>query len=183
MSTVFEYGKCYGAEPSSIGQYEGQWLANLKEEIKNTSDYENNLLINLTWINWDDSLINWIFAFGSPENTKIWFAGTVDGVHWIIHTHYMRYLRMLGWKWEFVGNSITHFSTWFPRLMIQHNDLSYFEPTDMKYLFLSYNRKPRVWREELVKQLIENNLHTLGFITFEEGYFPEIDCQSKEHDQ
>jgi hypothetical protein len=67
--------------------------------------------------------------------------------------------------------------------MSKFNDFSSITNPSCKYLFLSYNRKPRQWREDLVKQLIENNLHTKGFITFEEGHFPEIDKMTKEYDK
>ena len=183
MTNVLEYGKFYGAEPRIIAKTEAIWFENLKKEISQTSDYPNNIVINCTWINIGEDMLNFIFQNGKPDTTKIWFAGTVDGVHFLHHTHSFKYLQLTGWNIEFVGNSMSHFHTWFPSLMFKFNDFSSITNPSCKYLFLSYNRKPRPWREELVKTLIENNLHTLGFITFEEGYFPEIDCQSKEHDQ
>ena len=183
MATVHEYGKVYGAEPPSIGEYERKWLDNLKSEIETTSDCEINLLINLTWINIGEDMLNWIFEHGKPDNCKLWLAGTVDGNEWILHTHSMKYLIMCGFKYEFVGNAIDHFHTWMPSLMIKHNNLDDFNIKDIKYLFLSYNRKPRPWREQLVRNLIDSNLHTKGFITFEEGHFSEIDKQTKDYDQ
>lgn len=183
MNTVIEYGKFYGAEPRVIAKTEAIWFENLKKEISQISDYPNNIVINCTWINIGEDMLNFIFQNGRPENTKIWFAGTVDGVHFLHHTHSFKYLQLTGWNIEFVGNSMTHFHTWFPSLMFKFNDLSSITNPSCKYLFLSYNRKPRPWREELVKTLIENNLHTKGFITFEEGHFPEIDTMTKEYDQ
>jgi len=183
MTNVLEYGKFYGAEPRVIAKTESSWFSNLKNEIANVSDYPNNILINCTWIHIGEDMLNFIFQNGNPTDTKIWFAGTVDGIHFLHHTHSFKYLQLTGWKIEFVGNSVTHFSTWFPNLMSKFNDLSIITKPACKYLFLSYNRKPRPWREELVKTLIENDLHLKGFITFEEGHFPVIDEMTKEYDQ
>lgn len=183
MTNVLEYGKFYGAEPRIIAKTEAIWFENLKKEISQTSDYPNNIVINCTWINIGEDMLNFIFQNGKPDTTKIWFAGTVDGVHFLHHTHSFKYLQLTGWNIEFVGNSMSHFHTWFPSLMFKFNDFSSITNPSCKYLFLSYNRKPRPWREELVKTLIENNLHTKGFITFEEGHFPEIDIITKEYDQ
>lgn len=183
MNTVLEYGKFYGAEPRLLGKTESVWFNYLKEEIAKYSDYPNNIVINTTWINVGEDMLNFIFQNGKPENTKLWFSGTVDGVHWLHHVHSFKYLQLTGWPIEFVGNSETHFHSWFPSVMVKFNDLSSVTAPSGKYLFLSYNRKPRPWRLDLVKNLIEQNLHTKGFITFEEGYFPEIDQFSKDYDQ
>lgn len=183
MRNILEYGKFYGAEPRVLGKTELVWFGNLKNEIANKSDYQNNIVINCTWLNIGEDMLNFIFQNGRPDNTKIWFAGTVDGLYWLHNTHSFKYLQLTGWPIEFVGNSSTHFSTWFPSVMFKFNDLSSITDPTCKYLFLSYNRKPRPWREELVKTLIENNLHTKGFITFEEGHFPEIDNQGRDCDQ
>lgn len=183
MTTILEYGKFYGAEPRVIGKIELVWFNNLKNQIANSSDYQTNIVINCTWLNIGEDMLNFIFQNGRPENTKLWFAGTVDGLYWLHHTHSFKYLKLTGWTIEFVGNSDTHYSTWFPNLMVKFNDLSSIVNPSCKYLFLSYNRKPRPWRIELVKTLIENNLHNKGFITFEEGHFSEVDNKTKEYDQ
>lgn len=183
MSNVLEYGRFYGAEPRVLGKTELVWFNNLKREIERFSEYPNNIVINCTWINLGEDILNFIFQNGKPDNTKLWFAGTVDGLYWLHSTHSFKYLQLTGWPIEFVGNSLTHFSSWFPSVMFKFNDLSSITVPTCKYLFLSYNRKPRLWREQLVKSLIENNLHNAGFITFEEGHFPEIDILSRDCDQ
>jgi hypothetical protein len=183
MSKILEYGKFYGAEPRVIGKTELVWFNNLKNEIANHSDYPNNIVINCTWINIGEDMLNFVFQNGRPNDTKLWFTGTVDGLYWLHHTHSFKYLQLTGWQIEFVGNSETHFHSWFPNVMFKFNDLSSITAPSGKYLFLSYNRKPRPWRQKLVQTLIENNLHTKGFITFEEGHFPEIDNQTKDYDQ
>lgn len=183
MNNVIEYGKFYGAEPRVIGKTELVWFSNLKKDIAYRSEYPNNIVINCTWLNIGEDLLNFVFQNGRQDNTKLWFAGTVDGLYWLKHIHCFKYLQLTGWNIDFVGNSDTHYYSWFPSLMVKFNDLSSITEPSGKYLFMSYNRKPRPWREELVKTLIENSLHTKGFITFEEGYFPEIDVQTKNYDQ
>jgi len=185
MKKVIEYGIVYGAEPKILGQAERQWLDNLKIEIGNTSTYPINVLINLTWLHPPDelSLLNLISDTGTKDNTKLWFAGSVDGTDWIRGAKSFKYLQSQGYEYEFVGNANDHFNAWMPNLLLQYNNLSKVTLVDAKYLFLSYNRKPRPWRKELVNRLIDNELHTKGFITFEAGVFPIIDLQTAQYDQ
>ena len=61
MNNVIEYGKFYGAEPRVIGKTELVWFDNLKKDIANTSDYPNNIIINCTWLNIGEDLLNFVF--------------------------------------------------------------------------------------------------------------------------
>ena len=185
MKTVLEFGIIYGAEPYVLGQTERRWLDNLKIEVATNSSYPINVVINLTWLHPADEnrMVTFISDIGTKENTKLWFAGSVDGTDWIRSAESFKELQMKGYNYEFVGNAIDHFSCWMPALLIQNNDLNKVKLVDPKYLFLSYNRKPRPWRKELVTRLIEHRLHIEVFITFEAGVFPEIDAQTAEYDQ
>ena len=128
MNRILEYGTVYGfgGEPpaSTLGECERQWLDNLKIEIANSSIYPVNIVINLTWINPNIELLNFIFSAGTKENTKLWFTGTIDGTDWFHETEVCKNLKLSGYNYEFVGNSNEHFHTWIPSLLIQHNDLT-----------------------------------------------------------
>lgn len=186
MTHVIEYpnNRVYNVEPLEVGVYEQEWLSNLKKEIEQYSDVPINLLINCTWIHMGEDVLKFICDTAKdPQNCLIWWVGSVDGIEFIKHQHSYKYLELLGYKHTWVGNAYDHFHTWYPRWIIKDNDLTLVDLIEPTYLFLSYNRKPRPWREDLVKKLISHGLHLKGFITFEEGVFPEIDNMSKNHDQ
>lgn len=73
-------GRLYTCDPQDIYLYEQQWVDNLKNEIQNTSPYQFNYLINITWIDRDqqDYWINWIDEAHTPNNCKIWISGSID---------------------------------------------------------------------------------------------------------
>jgi hypothetical protein len=92
-----------------------------------------------------------------------------------------------GYTSSFVGFSDEHWHSWLPtwfvdsNLRIDTNKLML--KNDPKNLYLAYNRKPRIHRQWLVDSLKENNLLDRGWITFEQGHYPEIDNKTGETDQ
>lgn len=177
MKDIKEWGNTYLADPQEIGQQEREWLENLKIQIQEQSLYSNNLLVKLTWLENHDQLFEWIINSGSASNTKIWMAGSIDSCEWITKTEVYGKLREKGYNMSLVGFCSENWHSWFPYWFYKHNKNVY--QVDLndppKYLYLSYNRKPREHRKELVQKLIDNNLNDRGWITFDKGIFNVID--------
>ena len=207
MSKVYEYNNLphqilykntddiiyYSSEPTAIGMFEREWLNSLKKEIVDTSEYEHNVLVNLTWFraNWDETeaLRELVTGLGPKEHVKIWFAGTIDGNHWITHDNFPFYHYFVdqGYTISFVGFSDEHWHSWFPQWFVDTNlrtDMNELmlnkEPSN---LYLAYNRKPTIHRVWLMDELVKHNLMDRGWITFEHGHYPMIDAKTGETDQ
>lgn len=183
----------YCNEPVQVGKMERDWLNNLKTEIAQTSEYKHNVIVNLTWFkaNWDEfePLRILVANLGSIEHIKIWFVGSVDGNYWITYPWIepYHYFLKLNYKISFVGYADEHWHSWYPEWFISNNlklDVNKIMlNSEPKYHYLSYNRKPRIHREWLIKSIIENNLLDKGWVTFEKGHFIEIDNLSANTDQ
>jgi hypothetical protein len=183
----------YTSEPLELGIREREWLNNLKIEIENTSTYEHNVLVNLTWFNcnWDAAkpLIDLVERLGTDNNVKLWYACSIDGGYCITYTYmeFYHYLKNKGYKHSFVGFSDEHWHSWLPKWFIDNN--SGFDTNNImlnrapQHLYLSYNRKPRIHREWLINSLIENKLLDRGWVTFERGHYPQIDNRTQFTDQ
>jgi len=182
---IKEYGRRYSATPLSIGENEHNWLERFKTKLS-TNEYDTNLLINLTWLEpKDPDLLQWITS-NIQGSTKIWLAGTVDGTEWFIHTELYATILTLNCDVEIAGFSPTCWDSWMPKWILenkQYTDEELQLKTDFNNVYLCYNRKPRPHREQLVKQLIDNKLSDYGWITFEQGVFPEIDQRTGMTDQ
>lgn len=183
----------YSSDPKQVGIMERDWLNNLKKEIALTSEFQHNIVINLTWFKagWDETepLRNLVGSLGSKEQVKLWFVGSVDGNYWITY-HWIEpynHFKKEGYTIQFVGYADDHWHSWYPEwfisnnLRVDTNDIMLSNPPS--YLYLSYNRKPRIHREWLVNGLIKNNLLDKGWVTFEKGHYPEIDALSGNTDQ
>lgn len=179
------YGKFYIADPKSIGENEYKSIENLKQRILKTSQHKSNLIVNLTWFESDktDELIVWIDKHKVENSTKIYFTAYVDGAYWFTKLPIYQNLIDLGYDVEIDGFSPTNWNTWIPQWMREYN----IEDTQLnknpKYVFLSYNRKPKYHRKELVQNIIDNNLLKLGWVTYQYGEFQEIDSYSGSTDQ
>lgn len=183
----------YTSDPKELGIFEREWLNSLKKEIVEQSTYQHNVLVNLTWFNanWDKTkpLIDLVESLGTSKEVKIWYAGSIDGNYWITYSNmeFYHYLTEKGYTSSFVGFSDEHWHSWLPtwfvdsNLRIDTNKLML--KNDPKNLYLAYNRKPRIHRQWLVDSLKENNLLDRGWITFEQGHYPEIDNKTGETDQ
>jgi hypothetical protein len=181
MKQIKILGNFYRAEPKDIGIFEKEWIENLSMEIHVQSPFEKNLVVNCTWF-FDEQyndVMDWLKYNGNPNNTKIWLCGSVDSLNWIKDCHSKQFYSDLigqGYNISLVGFTDEHWHSWFPYWLHKHNNnLNVPLSISPKYLYLSYNRKPRDHRKELVEKLIQNNLHEKGHITFEKGYFPVID--------
>jgi hypothetical protein len=183
----------YINEPHDVGTMEREWLNNLKKEIAETSQYEHNVVCNLTWFraNWEETepLRKLVHSLGPTEHVKIWYVGTVDGNHWIKQKHmdFYHYFVRCGYAHSFVGYAGEHWYSWYPEWFINNNLRANVEDfilnTNPKYLYLCYNRKPRIHRTWLIESLIKEKLLDKGWVTFEKGHYPEIDGRSAETDQ
>jgi hypothetical protein len=178
------YGVYYTAEPKTIGEHEQKYIENLKEEIRNTSQYESNLIVNLTWLDpKDDKLIFWINKNAFPKSTKLYFTGFVDGMNWFISTDIYRQLENMKIPIEFIGFAPVSWKSFIPSLMNHYNEQEVELDPNVKYSFLSYNRKPRPHRYTITKMLIDNNLIDKAYVTFEKGNFEILDERTGQTDQ
>lgn len=183
----------YTGEPRELGIREREWLNHLKKEIATTSTYEHNVLVNLTWINanWDKTapLATMVKKLGKPNDVKVWYASSIDGGHWITQNNIRvyHYLEAIGYTSSFVGFSGEHWNSWIPSWFVDNNlkvdANSVILNRQPKNLYLAYNRKPRPHREHLVNSLIQNNLLDRGWVTFENGHYPQIDNKTGITDQ
>jgi hypothetical protein len=178
------YGSYYIADPQILGDYEKKYIENLKAEIENSSIYESNLIINLTWLNPNDSnLILWINKNAVPKSTKIYFTGFIDGMSWFTHTSTYQQLVEMKIPIELVGFSPTNWKSFIPSLMESYSDNDLQLDKDIQYTFLSYNRKPRPHRQTIIRMLIDNNLTDRAYVTYQRGNFEIIDKRTGDTDQ
>lgn len=183
----------YTSDPAQIGVYEREWLNNLKTEIAKTSEFEHNVVVNLTWFraNWDETepLRQLLHSLTPKESVKIWYAGSIDGIYWVTNPNieFYHHLVQEGYVHSFVGYAYEHWHSWFPEWFAKSNTKVVYEDIKLdknpKYLYLSYNRKPRIHREWLVNAIIDNQLLDRGWVTFEKGHYPEIDIRTADTDQ
>lgn len=183
----------YTCDPKEIGVLERTWLDNLKKEIKNSSTFKHNVIVNLTWFKagWEQTepLRNLIQNLGDKSNVKIWYTGSIDGNDWIKldYIEIYHYFKKEGYTDSFVGYADEHWHTWYPYWFVKNNtnlDIKkILLDTTPKFLYLSYNRKPKLHRELLVDSLIKENLLEKGWVTYEKNKFPEVDRLSGDTDQ
>lgn len=180
MQQVMLHGRLYTCHPKDMGTYEREWLINLYSEISLKSTFPKNHLINLTWINLEKDKQDFEFYTNQddPANTKIWVSGSVDGMYLTHSFKFYNNLLERGYTISTVGFSEEHWNSWFPYWVHKHNIDSDVTLKDIKFLYLSYNRKPHQHRHLLVQNLIQHNLLDLGHVTFEKGIFPQIDVRT-----
>ena len=183
----------YTNEPKELGIFEREWLNNVKREIAQTSLYEDNVVVNLTWFNanWENAkpLIDLIENLGTGKEVKIWYTSSIDGAHWITYSNmkFYHYLIGKGYSSSFVGFSDEHWHSWIPtwfidvNLRTDTNELMLNK--NPNNLYLAYNRKPKIHREWLVNSLIEHDLLDRGWITYESSHYPQIDVKTGSTDQ
>ncbi len=179
------YGNFYMADPKSIGENEHKSIENLKQRILKNSQYQSNLIINLTWFdcNKAEELLLWINKHKIENSTKIYLTAYVDGGHWFTEMPVYQDLINLGCIIEFDGFSPTSWNTWIPGWMHEYSISDVTLNQNPQYTFLSYNRKPKYHRKELVQKIIDNNLLNFGWVTYQHGEFKEVDNYSGNTDQ
>ena len=153
------YGVYYTAEPKILGDCEQKYIQALKDRISYMSQYESNLIVNLTWLEPNDiQLMRWINKHAYPKSTKIYFTGFIDGMSWFFNGDLYRSIEKIDIPMEFIGFHPANWETFLPALMKQYDENELALGTNPEYSFLSYNRKPRVHRFTMINLLIENNL-------------------------
>lgn len=188
MKQIKILGNFYKADPKDIRTFEKEWVQNLAIEIHTLSPYQKNLVVNCTWFFDEqyDEVMQWLKYEEDPTNTKIWLCGSVDSLNWIKHSHTKHFYSDLisqGYNISLVGFTDEHWHSWFPYwLYKQNSNVDVPLVQNPKYLYLSYNRKPREHRKKLVTKLIENKLIERGHVTFEKGHFPVIDNKTTDSD-
>jgi len=182
MPNVLLLGKFYTAH-EDVASREKSWLNQLKIEIEEKSDKENNLLINLTWFGVGEKLLQIIKTY-NPCNTNIWLSASIDGINWMYNSTFIKTIHDLGFTIYFVGFGPNYWNSWMPKWIYDNN---FSTDVDLKqnfsYKFLSYNRKPKLHRLEFVSKFLENNLISDAFVTFEYGHFKIIDNLTSNTDQ
>ena len=183
MPFLTTYGRKYTAH-TDVADRELQWISNLESEIKVKSTYDNNVLINCTWLNAEEDNLYEILDRYSPTDTKIWLSASIDGIQWMYKGNFHNYIISKGFTHSFVGFGPNHWNSWMPQWIYDNNKNHNVKlNNDFKYNFLSYNRKPKLHRHELVSKIIENDLLGSGWLTYNKGIFLQIDNLSGHTDQ
>lgn len=183
MPFLKTYGRKYTAHVE-VASREFEWLTQLETEIKTKSTFENNILINLTWFNPEEDNLYSILESYDPSNTKIWLSASIDGIQWMYQGKFHNQLISKGFNHSFVGFGPHHWNSWMPKWIYESNrNLNVNLNQDFKYYFLSYNRKPKLHRQDFITKLIHNNLLQYGWVTYTKGVFKDIDILTGETDQ
>lgn len=175
MPNLVTHGRMYTAH-IDVANREQEWLEQLKIDIKNSTTFENNVLINLTWFNPEEDNLYKILLDNNPTNTKIWLAASIDGINWMYNGKFHQELINKGFSYSFVGFGPDHWNSWMPKWIYENNRNKKVELyPNFNHYFLSYNRKPKYHRHEFVEKVIANNLLHCGWVTYNQNVFPEID--------
>lgn len=171
---------------ATIALNEEAFVDNLKTKIMNASTYYTNLIVNLTWFFPDSEtelLVDWVKEHCiDKSDTKIYLVASLDGGEWFLHTHSYDMIAELVADIELVGFGPNDWSSWFPAWMTQYQENDVMLDPAPKYVYLSYNRKPKPHRHEFVNHLIENDILKYGWTTYEHGTFPQVDFLSGDSD-
>ena len=134
---------------------------------------QRNLLINLTWFGpqfdndtWDTLLD---FKINNKQFDNVFFLATVDPPYLNV-TELQEVKNMVSaLKVFYLGNfdSEHHFNFFAPVIAEKFKKYTDEELllTDIKYLYVNYNRKPKQHRVDFVKKLIQQDLTKLGTVT------------------
>ena len=183
MPFLKTYGRVYTAH-TDVSEREKYWLSNLESEIKIKSTFENNLLINCTWLNAEEDNLYKILDLYDPKDTKIWLSASIDGIQWMYKGKFHNTIIAKSFTHSFVGFGPNHWHSWMPKWIYENNkNVNVTLYKNFKYNFLSYNRKPKLHRHELVSKIIKNNLLEKSWVTYNAGVFSEIDKISGNTDQ
>lgn len=179
------YGKTYTCDPQEIGENERKFLDYIKSKILLTSDYTVNLVINLTWFfpeSDTEELLTWIKSKMIKGDTKVYLVASVDGGYWFTNSITYPLIQELVSDIELVGFGPNQWSSWMPSWMSSYDEDELSLSHAPRYAYLSYNRKPRLHRENLVRAYIDNDILRYGWVTYERGVFNEVDMLSGQSD-
>ena len=166
IGTGFPVGMEYSVEERDC------WNS-IKNQISETFPNEKNLLISMTWFGPQFNNSGWETILDYEINQVIYdnvfFLATVDPPY--LNDTELREVKnkVKAFRVFYLGNfdSTHHFNFFAP--IIAKKFKSYTDDelllTDIKYLYVNYNRKPKTHRVEFVKKIIDNNLVDVGTVT------------------
>ena len=158
------------------GKYEQDIFASIQQQIQMRWPNENNVLLNLTWTGPEtDQQIDSVLA-ENKEIHNLFLLSTVDPVpHAVDPVPYSargfvpRFQQHGVKNVYYLGNSEgAHYFNFFAIVCADHHERYTTEDLvlrDVKYPYISYNRKPYVHRLDLVKELVRRDLVSKGIVT------------------
>lgn len=173
------FGNFYTQDPMSLRNAERKCVNLVKDRIVKESNYQSNLIVNLTWFWHNDesfvkSFIEWVNQYSIQGSTKIYFVAFIDIVLSFRESEFFKQIQEMGHDISFEGfgeNWYTFFPSYINRYDLDDIKLN----PNFTYKYLCYNRKPSTHRVNFVTKLRDNNILKSGWVTFQQGYFPEID--------
>jgi hypothetical protein len=151
------------------GKYEQRIFDSVQQQIQLHFAHENNVLLNLTWTGpQTDQQISDVLA-RHKEIHNLFLLSTVDAVPHSAR-EFVRRFEQHGVKNIYrLGNSEgPHYFNFFAIVCADHHERYNTEDLvlrDIKYPYISYNRKPYVHRLDLVKELVRRGLKDRGVVT------------------
>jgi hypothetical protein len=146
---------------------------NIKQQIDLAFPAQQNLLINLTWFgpqfnnNTWDSLVD--LKNHNIQFDNVFFLATVDPPYLNVTELQEAKNTVKALKVFYLGNFDSEYQFNFFAPIIAKKFKKYNDDqlllTNVKYLFVNYNRKPKQHRVEFVKKLIDQDLIQLGTVT------------------
>lgn len=183
MPKIKVYGKFYTAN-IDVADREREWLEQLKLDILSNTLFNNNIIINLTWFGPEEEYLLNILDTYNPKETIIYLTASIDGIHWMYDSKFVKEITHKGFTYKIVGFGPDHWHSWMPKWIYENNlNTNVNLHKDFKYYFLSYNRKPKSHRHELVSKIIDNELLNKGWVTYTAGHFQEIDLYTGHTDK
>ena len=163
------------------GKYEQDIFASIQQQIQMHWPNENNVLLNLTWIGpQTDQQIGAVLA-KNKEIHNLFLLSTVDSVPHKAQEFVRRFEQHGVKNVYYLGNSEgSYYFNIFAIVCADHHEQYKTDDLvlrDVKYPYISYNRKPYVHRLDLVKELVRRDLVHKGIVTlgrpFPENTAPE----------
>jgi hypothetical protein len=151
------------------GRYERTILDSIQQQIELHFADSNNVLLNLTWTGpQTDQQISDVLA-QYKEIHNLFLLSTVDAVPHSAR-EFVRRFEQHGVKNIYrLGNSEgAHYFNFFAIVCADHHERYRTDDLvlrDIKYPYISYNRKPYVHRLDLVKELVRRGLKDRGVVT------------------
>lgn len=181
MKKVEFYGSLYSCSPKIIEATERDAIRTITKQLEETSTYEMNLIINSLWL--DSTTIPqleaWIKTHAIPGSTQIIIIAFVDGFSALTeHIEYKKIITNYNYPVKYIGYSSDNWQTICPKWFGKLYDIDELTLNDKpKYVYLSYNRKPNNHRHEFVRSILKYDILEKGWVTFQFGYYHEIDCR------
>ena len=151
------------------GQYEHTILASIQQQIQLHFADQNNVLLNLTWTGPQTQHQIDAVLDHNPRIDNLFLLSTVDAVPHVARTYESQFQQHGVQNIYRLGNSQgPHYFNFFAIVCADHHERYSTEDLvlrDVKYPYISYNRKPYVHRLDLVKELVRRDLVSKGIVT------------------